>query len=135
MIARALVVVGLVALVAAVAWWRARRVRALRAPSPAGLPPVPSEHRGDGRTWLVFATRYCATCDPAVAGLRAAHPTDTVRKVLVEDEPELAARFDVRMAPTMLEVGPDGAVRRVLAGADAVLGDLAPVSPPGRSLR
>ena len=118
---RLLIVLALVAVVAVVAALRSRRLGSLQSDDGAGLPRVPAELVGPGRTWLVFATRYCATCEPAAEQLRLAHPDDTVAKVLVEEHAELAERFAIRTAPTLLEVGADGVVRRVVAGAEAVL--------------
>ncbi len=117
---RLLVVGVVVTAVVVLGWLRSRRLRSLSQHAPVGLPALPESLAGPGRTWLVFATRYCATCDPAVERLRAAHPDDTVRKVLVEEHPELANRYDVRTAPTLLEIAADRTVARVVAGATAV---------------
>ena len=84
-------------------------------------PRLPAEWRGPGRTWVVFATEYCATCGPVVERLRRDVGSDTVHKILVEHEPELARRFQVRTAPTLLEVDENGHVVHSVAGATAVV--------------
>lgn len=84
-------------------------------------PSLPVRFRGSGRTWVVFATEYCATCGPVVERLGRLHPADTVVKILVEDEPALAESFSVRTAPTVLEVDPSGEVAHSVAGTEPVL--------------
>lgn len=117
---RLLVVVGLLAAFAAARVLWDRRRAALADRPGVGLPPLPDDLAGPGRTWIVFATRYCATCGPAAERLRMSDPTATVRTVLVEERPDLADRYEVRSAPTVVEA--DGAVvTRTIAGAEAVL--------------
>ncbi len=84
-------------------------------------PRVPADLRGAGRTWIVFATQFCATCGPVTDRLRVLYPDHTVHKVLVEDRPHLADEHQVRTAPTVLEVDADGTVVRSVAGAPSVL--------------
>lgn len=119
---RILVVVGLVALLALATAAIERRRRAIHDRSNVTHPPIPADLVGPGRTWIVFATRYCATCGPVVDRLRALHPGETVHKVLVEDRPDLADAHEVRTAPTVLEVDASGAVVHSVAGAEPVLG-------------
>lgn len=98
-----------------------RRSATIADRSSLALPPVPERLRGPGRTWIVFATEYCATCGPVTERLRALHPADTVHKVMVEAESSLADDFAVRTAPTLLEVDAAGTVVHSVAGAESVL--------------
>lgn len=84
-------------------------------------PRIPADLRGPGRTWIVFATEFCATCGPVTDQLRSLNPGHTVHKLLVEDHPQLAEEQQVRTAPTVLEVDVAGTVIRSVAGAPAVL--------------
>lgn len=118
---RILVVVALLAFFALAKVAYDRRAASLAARPALDLPVLPDRLRGPGRTWVVFATEYCATCGPVTERLRALHPDDTVRKVMVEQEPDLAAGFDVRTAPTLLEVDATGSVVHSVAGAAPVL--------------
>lgn len=118
---RLLLVLGFVALfvVAKVAY--DRRSSRLADRTSLDLPRLPDRLRGPGRTWVVFATEFCATCGPVTDRLRALHPDDTVHKVMVEQETALADEFVVRTAPTLLEVDADGTVVHSVAGAAPVL--------------
>lgn len=118
---RVVLVVALVALFALAKVAYDRRSAALADRSSLDLPTVPERLRGPGRTWVVFATEYCATCGPVTDRLRALHPDDTVHKVMVERETDLADAFVVRTAPTLLEVDATGAVVHSVAGAEPVL--------------
>ena len=118
---RILVVVALLAFFALAKVAYDRRAASLAARPSLDLPALPDRLRGPGRTWVVFATEYCVTCGPVTERLRALHPDDTVRKVMVEQEPDLAAGFDVRTAPTLLEVDATGSVVHSVAGAAPVL--------------
>ncbi len=119
--ARVLVVVGLVALLVVATRLYRRRSAALADRSGIVHPALPHHLRGPGRTWIVFATQFCATCGPVVDRLGHLHPDDTVRKVLVEDDTALADAYAIRTAPTVLEVDAAGTVVRSVAGADHVL--------------
>ncbi len=98
-----------------------RRSAAIADRSGLDQPVLPAHLRGPGRTWVVFATQFCATCGPVADRLRRLHPDDTVHKLLVEDDPALAEAYSVRTAPTLLEVDAAGAVVRSVAGAHHVL--------------
>ncbi len=64
----------------------------------------------------VLATRSCPNCK------RAEHMLDqagvTYRKVLAEEDPSLAERFDIMQAPALIDVAEDGAVKVVRGAAD-----------------
>ncbi|MDE0803937.1 MAG: thioredoxin family protein [Acidimicrobiales bacterium] len=118
---RIVVVVVLLAAFAVAKVWYDRRSTSLSDRSSLDLPSVPDRLCGPGRTWIVFATEYCATCGPVTERLRALHPDDTVQKVMVEHDSGLADAFAVRTAPTLLEVDVTGDVVHSVAGAEAVL--------------
>lgn len=98
--------------------WMDRR-RANRAPRGTGAIPVRITD-GAERTWVVFTTPWCTTCDPVVEHLRAADPTSTVVKIDATVERALAYSLRVRSAPTAVLADRDGIVRTQLVGVDAV---------------
>ena len=120
MIVRAIVVIVILFACAFVArLYRSWRDR-LRTARPAH-PLVPASLlAGAERTWVVFTSPYCATCDPVEAHLRASDPKARVVKVDATREPHLAKAFSVRSAPTVLLADAAGNVRARLVGADAV---------------
>ena len=71
-------------------------------------------------TWVIFTTRYCASCGPVADELAAAFPGDAVVTLDVADHPDLARELSVRRAPTVFGVDRLGDVTRRLVGADAV---------------
>lgn len=75
---------------------------------------------GADRTWVVFTTPWCASCDTVTSHLSAHDPDARIVKVDATDDPALAGAFHVRAAPTVLLADGDGAVRRRLVGAAAV---------------
>lgn len=117
---RAFVVVALVFGVAlltrAYRSWRAR----LRADG-GDHPLVPASLlAGAERTWVVFTTRYCASCGPVVERLRTTDPGARVVRVDAAREPLLADAFRVRSAPTAFLADAHGRVQARLVGAEAV---------------
>lgn len=75
---------------------------------------------GADRTWVVFTTPWCATCDPVVDRLRAADPGGRVLKVDATVERSLAESLGIRSAPTTVLADGDGTVRAQLVGPAAV---------------
>jgi hypothetical protein len=118
LLVRAIVVIGLVVAVLLVTrLYRAWRMRIAADNDP--VPRLPSALLGDAdRTWVVFTTPYCATCDPVVEALE--RQGDRVVKVDATREPRLADDFRIRTAPTALLADGTGAVQTRLVGADAV---------------
>lgn len=116
-----LVVLGLVVLAVALAAWVHRR-RSWRdgARGSHGLPPVPGHLLGAGTTWVIFTTPLCASCEAVEEHLRRAFPQDRVVKVDATVDTELAERYHVRRAPTVLRVDGRGTVTERLVGPDAV---------------
>jgi thiol-disulfide isomerase/thioredoxin len=98
-------------------WWQAR-VQADARP----VPRLPSSVLGGGaeRTWVVFTTPYCATCEPVMRMLRAADPDTPVIKIDVTDRPDLASGFRIARAPTVLLADASGEVTERLVGPEAV---------------
>lgn len=117
---RLLLVVAIAAL--AVGWVIGRRTQVARqAARPAPLPDVPAALReGASRTWVIFTTRYCVSCDRVEDRVRAAEPDVRVVRVEAEREPLLARSFRVRSAPTTVVADERGVVEARLVGAEAV---------------
>ena len=117
---RLLVVLGLVAAfaVARVAY---RRWRAGLHTESRRVPTLPGHLVGDAdRTWVVFTTPWCASCDTVTSHLSTADPDARVVKVDATEEPALAGAFHVRAAPTVLLADGLGVVRQRFVGAAAV---------------
>ena len=74
---------------------------------------------------LLFATRTCPNCRQAETLLQKAGIPYT--KVLAEESPELAARYGVRQAPTLIAVG-DGEPHKVV-GLGPVKGYISEIRP------
>jgi hypothetical protein len=96
-----------------------------------GLPPLPADLASDEPTWVVFSTEYCAVCPSVVAELARRRPHDRVVQLDVAEHLDLAGRYKVRRAPTVLRVDPGGEVVARLAGADAVRAELDAGAPVG----
>jgi hypothetical protein len=99
--------------------WRARHAR-LAADTDA-VPPLPTTLRDPAahRTYVIFTTRWCATCGPVEARLRAEDPDGHFVTVDAEAEPQLAARYRIRTAPTVLVADARGVVLQRLVGPAA----------------
>ena len=97
--------------------WQARLQRPPVGPSPR----VPSALLGDAdRTWVVFTTPFCASCEPVKASLADHDPGADIVTVDATREPHLADAFVVRSAPTVLLADRTGDVLARLVGAPAV---------------
>ena len=84
-------------------------------------PLVPTELvDGAERTWIVFTTPLCASCEPVKEQLAASDPRARVVSVDATREPALADAFYVRSAPTVLLADGAGEVKERLVGAAAV---------------
>jgi thiol-disulfide isomerase/thioredoxin len=75
---------------------------------------------GAERTWVVFTTPFCATCEPVKARLAAADPSARLVAVDATEQPALADAFRIRTAPTALLTDADGNVLERLVGPSAV---------------
>jgi hypothetical protein len=116
-VVRAIVVITIVvAVLLATRLYRAWRMRIGADTEP--VPHLPGELLEGDRTWVVFTTPYCATCDPVVEALEG--HGDRVVKVDATREPRLADDFRIKAAPTALLADATGAVQTRLVGADAV---------------
>jgi len=71
---------------------------------------------GAAHAWIVFTTPYCASCGPVMDRIGTVDPGAPIVTVDVADRPDLADRFSVRTAPTVLLAGSDGNVRARLVG-------------------
>jgi thiol-disulfide isomerase/thioredoxin len=120
----------LFALAGGVAWFRLSWQRARRADvnrPTAGLPDVPSALRGGGAAWIIFTTPTCVACRTVEQLLVDHRPGERVVRVDATTDPDLAARWEVRRAPTTLRVDAGGKVVRRLVGAEAVRHHLATI--------
>ena len=76
----------LLCLVAAKGLYRRRQARAGSDTRP--VPKLPADLVvGAPSTWVVFTTKYCATCEPVCRRLRVAYPDAAVVKVDAADGP------------------------------------------------
>jgi hypothetical protein len=75
---------------------------------------------GADRTWVVFTTPYCATCEPVRDRLAAADPAARVLTIDATRRTDLADAFRIRSAPTTLLADASGTIRARLVGAEAV---------------
>lgn len=118
MLLRLLVVVALGAavLVVARAYLAARRSEATASLESLALPPLDHDVTGGRRTWIVFTTPYCATCGPVKQRIAAFDPGTPIVEVDVASRPDLAHRYRVRTAPTVLLAGRGGAVEARFVG-------------------
>jgi hypothetical protein len=90
-----------------------------------GLAPLPDQWGDDRPDWLVFSTEYCAVCPSVVAEIERVRPGERVAVLDVAEHLDLAARYRVRRAPTVLRTDAAGAVVARLAGVEAVRRELA----------
>lgn len=94
------------------------------------MPPVPGRLLGETeRSWVIFTTPYCATCDSVKARLRDRLDWH-VAVVDVTTEPSLADAYRIRSAPTILEADRSGRVLARLVGAQALDDHLRSPTPP-----
>jgi thiol-disulfide isomerase/thioredoxin len=113
-----LILAGMVAMTA-LRYARGRRVdAAARVDDLPSLPPAIVQH--EAGTWVIFTTPLCVSCRAVEAELHTAYPSDAVVKVDATQEPQLAERYRVRRAPTVLHADRSGRVLLRLVGADAV---------------
>ena len=84
-------------------------------------PTVP-EHLIEGaeRTWVVFATPWCASCGPVAEELKRSDPSARVLTVDATADPDLAGAFHVRSSPTAVLADARGRVQARLVGPAAV---------------
>lgn len=121
MLVRLLIILVLAAIVAVIALRYARSRRLDAAVAVDGLPALPPgivQH--EARTWVIFTTPLCVSCNAVEAELHVAYPGDAVVKVDATEEPQLAERYRVRRAPTVLHADRSGRVLLRLVGAEAV---------------
>jgi hypothetical protein len=91
---------------------------------------LPEALRRGVAQWVVFSTEYCAVCPSVVAEIEARRPGEPVEVLDVAEHLELASRFHVRRAPTVLRADADGRVVARLSGVDAVRAELGAAPVP-----
>jgi hypothetical protein len=119
-VVRLAIVVALVAafVLARVAY---RRWRAGVHAESRAVPALPDHLvAGAARTWVVFTTPWCASCDTVTSHLSTAEPDSRVVKVDATRHVDLADAFHIRTAPTVLLADALGTVQQRLVGAAAV---------------
>lgn len=80
------------------------------------LPPLDGDVAGDNATWVIFTTEYCATCEPVKERIGRLDPTADLVEVDVARRPDLAHRYQVRSAPTVLFASSNGRVQARFVG-------------------
>jgi len=118
----------LVLLAGGIVWLRAllHRARAADEQRTAdALPRVPAALRGGGAAWIVFTTPTCVACRTVTGAIAQQRAGDLVVTVDATTDPDLADRWEVRRAPTTLQVDEDGRVVARLVGAEALRRHLA----------
>lgn len=80
------------------------------------LPPLDGDVAGDNATWVIFTTEYCATCEPVKERIGRLDPTADLVEVDVARRPDLAHRYRVRSAPTVLFASSNGRVQARFVG-------------------
>jgi glutaredoxin len=119
-VARLAIVVALVA-VFALARAAHRRWRAGLHAEARAVPALPDHLvAGAARTWVVFTTPWCASCDTVTSHLSTAEPDSRVVKVDATQHVDLADAFHIRTAPTVLLADALGTDHQRLVGAAAV---------------
>lgn len=118
---RLLVVAGVLVVVALGTVWYRRREQRRSVPEVGRFPDLPDVGQRTGeRTWVVFTTPYCASCEPVARQLRAADPSGRVVKIDATERVDLAAGYAVKTAPTVVMAESGGSVGVRLVGGDAV---------------
>lgn len=114
MISRTLVVAGILGLVlvSARAYAASRRAHV----AALDLPPLPAGLAGPNATWVVFTTEYCATCEPVKERITRLDPTADLIEIDVAVRPDLARRYGVRTAPTVLFAAANGRIHARFVG-------------------
>jgi len=79
---------------------------------PAGEPPP--------ATWVIFSTPLCVSCTAVQADLERHFPHHRVVKIDATERPDLAARYEVRRAPTTILADAKGVVVERLVGPEGV---------------
>lgn len=83
----------------------------------AGLPLMPAQvMRGADRTWVVFTTQDCQTCQGVIDRLRSSEPSAQVTEIDTRREPRLAEAFLVERVPAVLLANRYGQVEARLDG-------------------
>ncbi|HZD80650.1 MAG TPA: thioredoxin family protein [Actinomycetota bacterium] len=86
-------------------------------------PPLPARLlEGAERTWVLFTTPWCASCDAVARELTANDPSGRLVKIDATRDLDLTEAYRIRRAPTVLLADDQGEVRARLVGLEAVRG-------------
>lgn len=89
--------------------------------APAPAPPVTSGVApGAGRTWVIFTTPLCVSCEAVRRDLVAHEPTSRVLTVDATVRPDLAERYGIQRAPTTVLADERGRIQARLVGPEGV---------------
>ena len=117
-----LVIVAAILVLFAAARAAYRRYRAAIESHRPDHPRLPDRlrHPSATRTWVVFTTPLCASCEPVKSKLAETDPEAHLVTVDATREPHLADAFHVRSAPTVLLADAAGHITERLVGVAAV---------------
>lgn len=87
-----------------------------RVVDPLDLPALPADLKRDNATWIVFTTEYCVTCEPVKERIARLDPTADLIEIDVAERPDLARRYQIRTAPTVLFAGSNGSIHARFVG-------------------
>lgn len=71
-------------------------------------------------TWVIFSTPLCVSCSAVQADLERHFPHHRVIKIDATEQPELAAQYEVRRAPTTIVADREGTIVERLVGPEGV---------------
>ena len=115
------IVAGIVLLFVVGRAWYARYRAAIESHRP-DHPRLPEKlrHPSAARTWVVFTTPYCASCEPVKTRLAETDPDAHLVTVDATRDPHLADAFHIKSAPTVLLADERGNVTERFVGIAAV---------------
>jgi len=97
----------------------------------AGEPDTP---KPSDRTWVIFTTPMCVSCESVRADLIRHDPASRVLTIDVTVRPDLSDRYGVRRAPTTILADRHGHVVERLVGPEGVRTYLQPSHQPARPI-
>jgi hypothetical protein len=95
----------------------------LQQAGPSALMVAPPDHPTDAvapATWVIFSTPLCVSCSAVQADLERHFPHHRVIKIDATEQPDLAAQYEVRRAPTTIVADREGRIVERLVGPEGV---------------